>query len=50
MPDYIAEELDLMQNNPAVSDLQERVNVALGYLQMIRKMLIEVARGGCSGC
>mmetsp|Transcript_36285 Transcript_36285/g.91638 ORF Transcript_36285/g.91638 Transcript_36285/m.91638 type:complete len:802 (+) Transcript_36285:270-2675(+) len=44
LPDYIAEELDLMQNNPAVSDLQERVNVALGYLQMIRKMLIEVAR------
>jgi len=33
-----------MQNNPAVSDLQERVNVALGYLQMIRKLLMDTAK------
>eukprot|EP00191_Tetraselmis_sp_GSL018_P010299 CAMPEP_0177603610 /NCGR_PEP_ID=MMETSP0419_2-20121207/15613_1 /TAXON_ID=582737 /ORGANISM="Tetraselmis sp., Strain GSL018" /LENGTH=815 /DNA_ID=CAMNT_0019097411 /DNA_START=392 /DNA_END=2840 /DNA_ORIENTATION=+ len=43
LPDYVAKELDLMQNDPAVTDIQERTNVALGYLQMIRKQLLAKA-------
>lgn len=44
LPDYVAEELDIMQNDPAVADIQERTQVALGYLQMIRKIVSDEAQ------
>lgn len=34
-----------MQNDPAVTDIQERTEVALGYLQMIRKQVMASASG-----
>ena len=49
LPDYVAQELDLMQNDPAVADIQERARVALGYINMIRKELVKAVPGASPG-
>ena len=41
----MAQELDLMRNDPAVSDIQERATVALGYINMIHKEFQSATQG-----